>query len=491
MKEPICDKIIGIGYTFDDLLLVPAHSEVLPKNVDLSSRITKNIKVNIPVVSAAMDRVTDSRLAIALARQGGIGIIHKNISAEKQADEVDRVKRSESGLISDPVTTKKHNSVRDALDIMKKYKISGVPITDETNTLIGIITNRDIRFVTDYSQSIEEVMTKENLITALTGTSMEEAKNILAKYKVEKLLIVDKDFKLKGLFTIKDIDKITKYPNSCKDEKGRLRVGAAVSTSVDVIDRIDMLVDAEIDVLVIDSAHGHHIGIIDLVKSVRSKYPKLEIIAGNVATAEATVELIQAGASAIKVGIGPGSICTTRVIAGVGVPQISAVMNCARAAKKYDVPVIADGGIRFTGDITKALAAGASTVMLGNLLAGLEESPGDLIYLEGRQYKEYRGMGSLEAMKQGGGSRYFQDEMDTTKLVPEGIVGRIPYKGKLQDFVYQMLGGLRAGMGYLGAATIHDLQNDSKFMTITAAGIRESHPHDIQIVREAPNYWLK
>jgi IMP dehydrogenase len=470
---------------------VPAKSEVLPTHVQLHTRLTKNIRLNIPIVSAAMDRVTDSKLAIALARQGGIGIIHKNFSAVKQADEVDRVKRSESGLINNPVTTYKDNTVQDALSIMKKYKISGVPITDKDNTLIGIITNRDIRFVTDYSVSIDRVMTKKNLITAPKGTTIDEAKNILSNYKVEKLLIVDENYKLTGLFTIKDIDKIKKYPQSCKDEKGRLRVGAAVSTSPDCMERVELLVKAGIDVLVIDSSHGHHIGIIQLVKKVHNSFSDLEIIAGNVATGEATNDLIHAGASAVKVGIGPGSICTTRVIAGVGVPQLSAIMNCYAAAREHDIPLIADGGIRFTGDITKALAAGASTVMLGNLLAGLEESPGDLIYLEGRQYKEYRGMGSLEAMKEGGGSRYFQEALDTSKLVPEGIVGRIPYKGRLGDFVYQLLGGLRAGMGYLGAETIQKLQESAKFVQVTASGVRESHPHDVQIVREAPNYWLK
>jgi IMP dehydrogenase len=491
MQNVMNEKITGVGFTFDDLLLVPAKSEVLPTHVQLHTRLTKNIRLNIPIVSAAMDRVTDSKLAIALARQGGIGIIHKNFSAVKQADEVDRVKRSESGLINNPVTTYKDNTVQDALSIMKKYKISGVPITDKDNTLIGIITNRDIRFVTDYSVSIDRVMTKKNLITAPKGTTIDEAKNILSNYKVEKLLIVDENYKLTGLFTIKDIDKIKKYPQSCKDEKGRLRVGAAVSTSPDCMERVELLVKAGIDVLVIDSSHGHHIGIIQLVKKVHNSFSDLEIIAGNVATGEATNDLIHAGASAVKVGIGPGSICTTRVIAGVGVPQLSAIMNCYAAAREHDIPLIADGGIRFTGDITKALAAGASTVMLGNLLAGLEESPGDLIYLEGRQYKEYRGMGSLEAMKEGGGSRYFQEALDTSKLVPEGIVGRIPYKGRLGDFVYQLLGGLRAGMGYLGAETIQKLQESAKFVQVTASGVRESHPHDVQIVREAPNYWLK
>ncbi|MCE5223088.1 IMP dehydrogenase [bacterium] len=484
------DKIQMDGYTFDDLLLIPAASEVLPKNVSLKSRLTKKINMNIPIVSAAMDRVTESNMAIALARQGGIGIIHKNLPIDKQADEVDKVKRSESGLITNPVTLNGECTVQDALDIMKKYRISGVPIIKGEH-LVGIITNRDIRFVTNFAIPVADVMTKTNLVTAPVGTSMEQAKNILSQTKVEKLLIVDDQFHLKGLITIKDINKISQYPNSCKDELGRLRVGAAVSTSKDVMERIEKLVESNVDVLVVDSAHGHSIGIIHLVETIRHQYPDLEIIAGNVATAEATEALIKAGATAIKVGIGSGSICTTRIIAGIGIPQMTAIMLCAEMADKYDTPIISDGGVRYSGDITKALAAGASSIMLGNLLAGLEESPGDLIFYEGRQFKEYRGMGSVEAIKEGGGERYFQDELDTSKLVPEGIVGRVPFKGKLQDFIYQLLGGLRAGMGYVGAPDIQFLRKNAQFIRVTLAGMKESHPHDISIVREAPNYWIK
>jgi IMP dehydrogenase len=483
-------KIQMDGYTFDDLLLIPASSEVLPKNVSLKSRLTKNIQMNIPIVSAAMDRVTESNLAIAIARQGGVGIIHKNMSIEKQADEVDKVKRSESGLIINPVTLNEEGTVQDALNIMKKYRISGVPII-KGDRLVGIITNRDIRFVTDFSTSVTEVMTKTGLVTAPVGTSMEQAKNILSQKKIEKLLIVDDQFSLKGLITIKDINKISQYPNSCKDSLGRLRVGAAVSTSKDVLERVDQLVSSQVDVLVIDSAHGHSSGIIRLTETVRQKYPNLEIIAGNVATAQATEDLIKAGASGVKVGIGSGSICTTRIIAGIGIPQMTAIMLCAEMADQYDIPIISDGGIRYSGDITKALAAGASSIMLGNLLAGLDESPGDLIFYEGRQFKEYRGMGSVEAIKEGGGERYFQDELDTSKLVPEGIVGRVPFKGKLQDFIYQLLGGLRAGMGYVGAPDIESLRKNAQFIRVTLAGMKESHPHDISIVREAPNYWIK
>ncbi len=484
------DKIQMDGFTFDDLLLIPAASEVLPKNVSLKSRLTKKINMNIPIVSAAMDRVTESNMAIALARQGGIGIIHKNLPIDKQADEVDKVKRSESGLITNPVTLNGECTVQDALDIMKKYRISGVPIIKGEH-LVGIITNRDIRFVTNFAIPVADVMTKTNLVTAPVGTSMEQAKNILSQTKVEKLLIVDDQFHLKGLITIKDINKISQYPNSCKDELGRLRVGAAVSTSKDVMERIEKLVESNVDVLVVDSAHGHSIGIIHLVETIRHQYPDLEIIAGNVATAEATEALIKAGATAIKVGIGSGSICTTRIIAGIGIPQMTAIMLCAEMADKYDTPIISDGGVRYSGDITKALAAGASSIMLGNLLAGLEESPGDLIFYEGRQFKEYRGMGSVEAIKEGGGERYFQDELDTSKLVPEGIVGRVPFKGKLQDFIYQLLGGLRAGMGYVGAPDIQFLRKNAQFIRVTLAGMKESHPHDISIVREAPNYWIK
>jgi len=484
------DKIVGDGFTFDDLLLIPFESEVLPKMVDLHTNLTRNITLQIPIVSAAMDRVTESNMAIALARQGGIGIIHKNMPAEKQMDEVDKVKRSESGLIENPVTLNEESTVWDSLKLMEKYHISGVPII-RGKKLVGIITNRDIRFITDYTVKVRDVMTKDHLYTAPIGTSLEQAKQILSKCKVEKLLITDDDFNLKGLITIKDINKMAQYPNSSKDTTGRLRVGAAVSTSKDVLERVAMLHSVHVDVIVVDSAHGHHVGIVNLVRKIRTSYPDLEIIAGNVATAEATKALIDAGATAVKVGIGAGSICTTRIIAGVGVPQLTAVMNCAEMGDKMNTPVISDGGIRYSGDITKAIACGASTVMLGNLLAGLEESPGDLIFYEGRQFKEYRGMGSLEAIKEGGGERYFQDELDTSKMVPEGIVGRVPYKGKLQDFMYQMLGGLRAGMGYVGAGTIEALRKNTKFVRVTLAGMKESHPHDVSIVREAPNYWIK
>ncbi len=485
-----CQKIIKETLTFDDVLLVPDHSTVLPKEVSLSTRLTSNINIQVPIVSAAMDRVTESRLAIDLARQGGIGIIHKNMSPEKQAQEIDRVKRSESGLITDPVTLNEQATVRDALALMERYHISGVPII-RGEKLVGILTNRDIRFVSDYDQSVTEVMTKDHLITAPVGTSIDEAKNILKNYKVEKLLIVDNDNNLKGLLTIKDINKKLQYPNACKDPMGRLRVGAAVSRSKDVYERVELLEKAGLDVLVIDSAHGHHQGIIDLVKEIRSQYPDLEIIAGNVATAKATDALIQAGANAVKVGIGPGSICTTRVIAGAGMPQLSAVMDCAEAGDAQGIPVIADGGIRYSGDIIKALAAGAYTVMLGSLLAGLDESPGEKVFYGGRQYKEYRGMGSLEAIRQGSGDRYFQEDMEVGKLVPEGIAGRVPYRGKLRDFIYQLLGGVRAGMGYTGCSTIEELRTKAQFVRVSPAGVRESHPHDIAIVSEAPNYWVE
>jgi IMP dehydrogenase len=483
-------KILKETLTFDDVLLLPDHSLVLPKEVSLKTKLTSNIDIQIPILSAAMDRVTESRLAIDLARQGGIGIIHKSMSPEKQAQEIDRVKRSESGLITDPVTLNEEATVRDALQLMERYHISGVPIV-RGEKLVGILTNRDIRFVSNYDQRVTEVMTKDHLITAPVGTSIDDARNILKNYKVEKLLIVDSQNNLKGLLTIKDINKKLQYPNACKDELGRLRVGAAVSRSADTFKRVELLEKAGIDVVVVDSAHGHSEGIIALVREIRQQYPKLDIIAGNVATAKATEALIQAGATAVKVGIGPGSICTTRVIAGVGVPQLSAIMDCAEAGDAHNIPVIADGGIRYSGDIIKALAAGAHTVMLGSLLAGLDESPGDTVFYGGRQYKEYRGMGSLEAIRQGSGDRYFQDDIDASKLVPEGIVGRVPYRGKLQDFVYQLLGGVRAGMGYTGSATIDDLRKKAQFVRVSAAGVRESHPHDIAIVSEAPNYWVE
>lgn len=484
------EKIVLEGLTFDDVLIMPSYSDILPREVDLKTRLTKNITLNIPIVSAAMDRVTEARLAIALARQGGIGIIHKNLSPEKQAEEIDKVKRSESGLITNPITLTENATVRDALDLMEKYHISGVPITRD-NKLVGIVTNRDLRFVNDYTEKITNIMTKENLITANVGTSIEEAKDILKQHKVEKLLIIDMNYNLKGLITIKDINKIVQYPNSCKDKKGRLRVGAAISVSSDALKRVELLYKSDVDVIVIDSAHGHSQGVINLLREIKNKYPDLELIVGNVATQDGTEALIKEGASGIKVGMGPGSICTTRIIAGCGVPQLTAIMICSEIADKYDIPIIADGGIRYSGDITKAIAAGANTVMLGNLLAGLDESPGELIFYGGRQYKEYRAMGSMEAMREGGGERYFQENVSFAKLVPEGIVGRVPYKGKLQDFVYQLIGGLRSGMGYAGAQNIEELRNKSKFVRITSTGVKESHPHDISIVKEAPNYWIK
>ena len=483
-------KIVKETLTFDDVLLIPDHSAALPKDVSLDTRLTSLIKLQIPIVSAAMDRVTESRLAIDLARQGGIGIIHKSMSPDKQAQEIDRVKRSESGLITDPVTLNETATVRDALGLMERFHISGVPIV-RGEKLVGILTNRDIRFVSDFDQLVTEVMTKEHLITAPVGTSIDDAKNILKNHKVEKLLIVDNQNNLKGLLTIKDINKKLQYPDACKDELGRLRVGAAVSRSSDVYERIELLVKSGVDVLVVDSAHGHHEGIIQLVREIRQQYPQQEIIAGNVATASATEALIKAGATAVKVGIGPGSICTTRVIAGVGIPQLSAIMDCAEAGDHHGVPIIADGGIRYSGDIIKALAAGAHSVMLGSLLAGLDESPGDKVFYGGRQYKEYRGMGSIEAIKKGSADRYFQDDTDISKLVPEGISGRVPYRGKLKDFVYQLLGGVRAGMGYTGCQNIAELRTKAKFVKVSAASIRESHPHDVTIVSEAPNYWVE
>lgn len=483
-------KINGIALTYDDVLIIPAYSNILPREVNLHTRFTKNIPINIPLVSAAMDRVTEARLAIALARQGGIGIIHKNLPPAMQAEEVDKVKRSESGLITNPITLSEDATIQDVLNVSEKYHISGVPIT-RNEKLVGIITNRDIRFITDYTEKVSNVMTKENLITAKEGTSIIEAKEILKQHKVEKLLIVDDNYTLKGLITIKDINKMIEYPNSCKDDNGRLRVGAAVSVSKDALTRVELLYKSGVDAIVIDSAHGHSEGVINLLKSIKDKYPDLSVVAGNVATPEGTYALIKEGASAVKVGIGPGSICTTRIIAGCGVPQFTAIMMCSEIADQYDIPIIADGGVRYSGDITKAIAAGASTVMLGNLLAGLDESPGDLIFYGGRQYKEYRAMGSIEAMKEGGGERYFQEGTPAAKLVPEGIVGRVPYRGKLQDFVYQLVGGLRSGMGYAGAHNIDELRKNTKFVQITSTGVKESHPHDVSIVREAPNYWIK
>ncbi len=479
------DKFVKEGLTFDDVLLIPAKSEVLPNNVDVSTYLTKNIRLNIPLMSAGMDTVTEGKMAISMAREGGIGIIHKNMSIEEQALEVDKVKRSEHGVIVDPFFLSPEHTISDALELMERYRISGVPITTK-GKLVGIITNRDIRFESNYSRLVSEVMTKDNLITALEGISMEEAQKILMSTKIEKLPIVDKNGMLKGLITIKDIEKAIKYPNSAKDSQGRLLVGAAVGVTKDMLDRVEALNNAKVDVIVVDTAHGHSKGVIEAVKTIKSKFPSLQLIAGNVATAEATVDLIEAGVDAVKVGIGPGSICTTRVVAGIGVPQITAVYDCAAVAAKYGVPIIADGGIKYSGDIPKAIAAGAGVVMIGSLLAGTDESPGETIIYKGRSFKSYRGMGSIAAMKEGSKDRYFQS--DAQKLVPEGVEGKVPYKGMVKDTVYQLIGGLRAGMGYCGTATIKELQENGKFIRITGAGLRESHPHDITITKESPNY---
>ncbi|KGN02403.1 inosine-5-monophosphate dehydrogenase [Clostridium novyi A str. 4570] len=477
--------ILKQAYTFDDVLLVPNKSEILPKDVSLKTNLTKKIKLNIPVLSAGMDTVTESKMAIAVAREGGIGIIHKNMSIEKQAMEVDRVKRQENGVITDPFHLSPDNTVQDALDLMAKYRISGVPIT-ESGKLVGIITNRDIAFETNYAQPIKNIMTSENLITAPENTTVEEAKEILKGHKIEKLPLVDKENNLKGLITIKDIEKVRKFPNAAKDDRGRLLCGAAVGVTADMMDRVDALVKAKVDVITIDTAHGHSRGVLLAVKEVKAKYPELQVIAGNVATAEATKDLIEAGADCIKVGIGPGSICTTRVVAGVGVPQLTAVMDCVEEANKYGIPVIADGGIKYSGDMVKALAAGATTVMMGSMFAGCEEAPGAVEIFQGRSYKVYRGMGSLAAMESGSKDRYFQE--DNKKLVPEGVEGRVPFKGTVIDTIYQLMGGLRSGMGYLGSATLKDLYETSRFVVQSSAGLRESHPHDISITKEAPNY---
>lgn len=482
------EKFLKEGLTFDDVLLIPAKSEVLPKNTDVSTYLTRKIKLNIPLISAGMDTVTEARLAIAIAREGGIGIIHKNMSIEKQAMEVDKVKRSEHGVIVDPFHLSPENIISDAMDLMERYKISGVPITDKKGKLVGILTNRDLRFETDFSRKIDEVMTKENLVTAPVGTSVEEAEVVLKKHKIEKLPLVDEQGYLKGLITIKDIEKTIQYPHSAKDSGGRLLAGAAVGVTSDVMDRVAALVAAKVDVIVLDTAHGHSMGVIDTVKKIKMNYPELQVIAGNVATAEATKELIEAGADAVKVGIGPGSICTTRVVTGIGVPQITAVYDCALEAEKYGVPIIADGGVKYSGDLPKAIAAGASVIMIGSLFAGTEESPGETEIYQGRSYKVYRGMGSLGAMAEGSRDRYFQE--DAKKLVPEGVEGRVPFKGALSETIYQLIGGLRAGMGYCGAKTIDDLRKNGQFIRITAAGLRESHPHDIQITKESPNYSL-
>ena len=474
------------GLTFDDVLLVPAKSDVTPNMIKIGTRLAGDIMLNTPVMTAAMDTVTESKMAIAIAREGGIGIIHKNMSIEKQVVEVDKVKRSENGVIVNPFSLTQDHFVYDANDLMAKYKISGVPIVDKKGKLIGIITNRDLKFLTDFNIKISEVMTKENLVTASVGTTLEQAKHLLKKHKIEKLPLVDEDGMLKGLITIKDIEKAVEFPNSARDKNGRLLCGAAIGVTHDVLDRAKALIDAQADVLVLDSAHGHSKNILDCVKKVRKAFPDIPIIAGNIATKEAAIDLIKAGASALKVGIGPGSICTTRVVAGIGVPQITAVYDVACAAAEYDIPVIADGGIKYSGDIVKALAAGANVVMLGSLLAGCEEAPGEMEIYQGRSFKVYRGMGSLGAMACGSKDRYFQE--DAKKLVPEGVEGRVPYKGIVSDTIFQLVGGIRSGMGYCGSGTIPELQAKAQFVRITGAGLRESHPHDIYITKEAPNY---
>lgn len=485
------DKILELAITFDDVLLVPAKSKVLPRDVELKTKLTKNIELNIPVLSSAMDTVTESNMAIAIAREGGIGIIHKNMSIERQANEVDKVKRSESGMIMDPITLTSDKKIKDALEIMSRFSISGIPIVDAKNKLQGILTNRDLRFEPNEETLISDIMTKENLITAPAGTNLNEAELILQKHKIEKLLVVDKAGNLKGLITFKDIQKRKKYPLACKDKFGRLRAGAAVGIAADTLERVKALAQKGVDVVVVDTAHGHSKGVIDMVKLIK-KSVNVDLIAGNVATGEAAYDLIQAGVDGIKVGIGAGSICTTRVIAGVGVPQITAIIDCAKVAHKYKIPLIADGGIKQTGDIPKAIAAGADSIMVGGMLAGTDETPGEKVLYEGRSYKTYRGMGSIEAMKEGSKDRYFQDaEDDIAKLVPEGIEGIVPYKGPLGETIYQLVGGLRSAMGYCGAKNIQEMKTKTKFVQITNAGLKESHPHDVKITKEAPNYSIK
>jgi IMP dehydrogenase len=492
---------LATALTFDDVLLVPQHSLVVPREVDVSTNLTRHIRLNVPLISAAMDTVTESRLAIAMAQHGGLGVIHKNLSIEEQASEVDRVKRSESGMIVNPITLSPTNKIYEALELMKKYSISGVPITDDGSKegrLVGILTNRDLRFETNVNRPIADIMTRERLITVPVGTTLDAARDILHQHKVEKLLVVDKEFRLKGLITVKDIQKAVKYPNASKDSLGRLRCGAAIGVAKDTVERAEALVNANVDVLVLDTAHGHQQGVLDMVRRIRIKFPNVDFIAGNVATAEGTLALIGEGVDAVKVGIGAGSICTTRIIAGIGVPMISAIMDCAKAAERHNIPVIADGGIRFSGDIVKAIAVGASTTMIGNLFAGTDESPGELILFQGRSFKEYRGMGSIGAMRRGSSDRYFQDEFDLEstavlssshqKLVPEGIEGRVAHKGSVAAMIHQLVGGLRAGMGYCGCEDIPHLQRDAKMIRITAAGFRESHVHDVAITKEAPNY---
>ncbi len=485
------EKFSGKGLTYDDVLLVPAYSNILPREVNISTHFSRNIKLNIPIVSAAMDTVTDANMAIAIAQEGGIGVLHKNLTIEDQANEVRKVKRAENGMILDPVTISENSLVKDAINLMQEHKISGIPVVDNKNKLVGIVTNRDLRFERGLDRPVTDVMTKDNLITVTEFTDFEKAADILQEYRIEKLPVVDKDYKLAGLITYKDIMKIKAHPNAYKDSRGRLRVAAAVGVTQDTLERATALVREEVDAIVVDTAHGHSQGVIDTVKMIKKNFPSIDLVAGNIATPEAAKALADAGVDAIKVGIGPGSICTTRVIAGVGVPQLSAIYNVSQALEGTGIPVIADGGIRFTGDIVKALAAGAQTIMAGSLFAGVDESPGETIIFEGRKYKTYRGMGSIEGMQKGSKDRYFQDvEDDISKLVPEGIVGRVPYKGSLSEILHQMVGGLRAGMGYTGSATIADLQK-AKFIKITAAGVVEGHPHDITITREAPNYSRK
>jgi|TARA_B100001059_G_scaffold66522_1_gene63030 IMP dehydrogenase len=481
-------KISHRGLTFDDVLVLPKYSEVLPRDAKTKTKLTKGLDINIPIVSAAMDTVTEARLAIAISREGGLGIIHKNMSIESQAMQVKKVKRSESGMIKDPITLSKTNTLSDALGVMKENRIGGIPITDETNTLVGIITNRDLRFQIDLNTPIQEVMTTEGLITAGSGTDLKEAEQILQRYKIEKLPVVDENQKLLGLITFKDIQKVKNHPQACKDGYGRLMVGAAVGVTADTMERVSALVEQDVDVIAIDTAHGHSKGVVDELKKVKAKFPNLQVIVGNVATAEAAKYLADNGADAVKVGVGPGSICTTRIIAGIGAPQLSAIMDCSKALEGTGVPVIADGGIRYSGDLVKAIVAGADTIMAGSLFAGTEEAPGEISFYDGRKVKSYRGMGSIEAMKKGSTDRYFQDaEAEIGKLVPEGIVGTVAYKGSLSEVVYQYIGGLRAGMGYTGSASIADLKK-AQFTQITGSGIRESHPHDVTITKEAPNY---
>ena len=484
-------NLIGEGYTFDDLLLVPSYSEVVPTEVDVSTWLTKEIRLNIPIVSAAMDTVTESETAISLAREGGIGIIHKNMSVARQVREVEKVKKSESGMIIDPVTVEPDQKIWEVQKIMREYKISGVPVVKD-GKLVGIVTNRDLRFETNWDLEVKDVMTKDNLVTAPVGITLEESKELLHKHRIEKLLVVNDKGELKGLITIKDIEKIKKYPNACKDELGRLRVGAAVGVGENRLEHVERLKDVGVDVVVVDSAHGHSKNVIEAVREIKGTFPDLNVIAGNVATQEGAKALIEAGADAIKVGVGPGSICTTRIVAGVGVPQLTAIHNCAQMAESHGIPVIADGGIKFSGDLTKAIGAGASSVMVGSLLAGTDESPGELELFQGRSYKVYRGMGSIGAMKEGSKDRYFQESVRTeTKLVPEGIEGRVPYRGPLSNMIYQLVGGLRSGMGYLGCRDIETLRKNARFVKISPAGLRESHVHDVIITKEAPNYWAE